>query len=187
MAKNDNVFPAEKVAAGMAMGRAAEPEIMGAPYWMAQVECVGPEGVKWRDGWHNAVQVQGKIDLMNRYFGATGGAYNTWYVALHNANATFSTVASMSQWTASEVGGYSASRASFSMASNIATQSSTWGLSYAFTTSTYTVSGLAVCNSAANATAGVAGIVYSMGTFNAGARQVMSADTLNVTLTLSMA
>jgi hypothetical protein len=175
------IFKATKMMAEM--GNKSEPTV---PYFKANYEIVKPDGSRVTGQWHNAVQVQGKIDLMNRYFGCTGGAYNTWYVGLHSANATFSTCASMSAITGSEVGGYSASRLSFSQASNIATQSSTWSLSYAFTTSTYTVSGLFIGNSAANATAGAAGILYSAGNFNAGSRQVMSADTLNVTLSLSM-
>jgi hypothetical protein len=186
---NDKISPAEKTVAGMAMARNEGGEIFG-PKFSADVECVSPEGAQWKDRWNNAVQLQGKIDLMNRYFGTNtgvGGLYNTWYVGLHSINATNNVAANMGAWVSAEVGGYGTSRLAFTNTAPFTTQSSTWSLSYAFTTNTYTVSGLAVCNYQGSATGNsTAGIIYSMGVFNAGSRQVMQADTLNVTLTLSM-
>jgi hypothetical protein len=189
---SDKVLPGDKIGAGMTMAAHDNGNVVGAPAWLADVECVGPDGTKWTDRWQNAVQFQGKVDIMNRYFGQqTNASMSVWYLGLHSyTNATASILSGLTGITASEVGGYGANRQSITI-STFNTNVYTTTASFGFTTSTYTVSGLLVAGnsvgSTASATAGTAGIIYSAGNFNAGSRQVQSADTLNVTLTLSMA
>lgn len=188
----EKVNPGEKVASGMNMGanEADSDHSVGAPRFMADFECVGPDGViKWSNRWKNAVVNQGKIDLMNMYLGRTGGAGNTWYLGLHNSTNT-NVTHQLSNITASEITGYSGnvnnSRWTMSFASTYTTNSATQTASYGMTAAvTTTVGGAFVCNQ--GVTNGTTGTLYSEGNFAAGTRQFQQNDTLNVTLTLSFA
>lgn len=190
---SDKIFPGDKVAMGMGFGQPAQ-EILGSPTFSADVECVSPDGVRWTDKWKNAVQFQGKVDLMNKYFGGqTNASQSVFYLGLHSyTNATASILSGLTGITASEVGGYATIRNSLTITTfntNIYTTTASFGFTAAAMTST--VSGLmVVANSAGSTgslTAGTAGVIYSAGNFNAGSRQVQVNDTLNVTISLSMA
>ena len=182
-----------KAVAGMGMGAKSGEEMIMAPSWMANVECVRADGSKWNDAWKNAVQLQGKIELMNRFFmSGTNASQNVWYLGLHSAtNATTNQMASMSAVQSAEVGGYAANRAALTITGTFTTVQYTTTASFGFTAAgPLTVSGMFVAGnmvgSTASATGGVAGFVYSAGNFGT-PRTVLSNDTLNVSLTLNLA
>jgi len=161
-----------------------------APKFMAELECVGPEGAKWRTKWKNTVVTQGKSDLINKYFGFASGAGYTaaWYLGLFNSAMTANTALThaLSLITSAEIGSYGANRPAitFGSALNSASQSVSQSASYVFNASTQSVGGAFICN--VQATAGTNGILYSEGNFGA-TRVVQNADTLNVTVTVSFA
>lgn len=184
----NNVKSVEKAAAGIAGGNNFS-ESIRAPYFTADFECIGPDGLpKWKTKWKNVVVDQGKGMLINRAFGCTGNYTAAWYMGLHSGSNTTNSTMQISGTgsqgaTASELGSYGANRPTITFASTYTSGQATATASYGFTAGTQTVSGAFIANvQATAATAG--GILYSFGGF-AASRQVQNNDTLNVTVTLN--
>lgn len=174
----------DKLAVGIAGGTDSAVAV-AAPSFTADFECIGADGIpKWKTRWQNVVTDEGKGMILNRCFGATTTQSTpVWYLGLHSLAATNATHR-LSNITASEIGGYAANRALIGgFASTYVSGSGSATATYGFTAAgPYTVSGAFVCNVLQTAT--TAGILYSEGNFGA-SRQVVSNDTLNVTVTLS--
>lgn len=151
------------------------------------VECFGADGqLKWTDEFDNLVVTAGLNDLLDKTF--KGSSYTAaWYVGLAAATPTFAagdTMASHGGWT--EIQDYSEG----------ARQTLTLG----------TVSGGSVSNSASKATfsinntatvggafavtvstkGGSTGTLYGGGAFTQGNRALVSGDSLQVTITLTV-
>jgi hypothetical protein len=171
----------EAVQAGIAGGAGLDFSTP-APHFVADLECIGPDGVpKWKTRWKNVVTDQGRGEALNKLFGCTGAYTASWFLGLHSLAATNQTHR-LSNITASECGSYGANRPQITFASTYTTGSATASCSYGFTAGTQTISGAFVGN--VQQTASTAGVLYSEGNFGA-SRQAQNADTLNVTLTLS--
>jgi hypothetical protein len=195
---SDKIFPGDKMKAAMNYG-AQGGDGAGAPYFVADVELVRDGQTIWKDKFANSVQQGGKVDLMNRYFGGTGGAWNTVWLGVHNrTDATFSTASRLSDVTGAEIGGYQYAGATgqrFSIAgvSSLATSNpASWTVtaSFSFTQTLQTAAGLLLAmnttGTIASLTRGTDGVIYSMGTFAGGSKPVANGDILNVTMTQSM-
>jgi hypothetical protein len=195
---SDKVFPGDKMKAAMCFG-GHDGAAFGAPFFAADVELVRGGETLWKDKWHNAVQQGGKVDLMNRYFGGTGGAWNTVWVGVHNrTDATASTASRLSDVSSAEIGGYQYAGATgqrFSIAgvTTLATSSpASWtaSASFSFTQTAQTAAGLLIAmnttGTTASLTRGTDGVIYSLGTFAGGSKPVANGDILNCTFTLSM-
>jgi hypothetical protein len=182
---NEKVAGLDQVSGGLQMGAQINDDSFFPPAFKADFQCIGADGqVRWEAPWQNAVVNQAKVDLINNYLGRTNVAHNSWYVGLHSLAAT-NVTHSLSHITGSEIGGYSANRASFTVSNTYTTNSATFSVSYGFTgAGPYTVSGAFIGDVAA--TGGTNGLLYSEGNFGA-SRQILNLDTLNVTITLSYA
>lgn len=160
----------------------------GAPFFMVDAECVGPEGVRWRDGYHNVVVNQGKQHIINRLFGSKTA--NTAGVFLHLHSATTASNHAWSDISASRVVSYGDNVPLLTFASSYTDNSASASCSYGFTAGTQTVSGGAVVfyttNTMSTNAATADMLEYSEGHF-AASRQIVSGDTLNVTVTVSYA
>lgn len=178
------------------------------PYFAAHAELHPAVGAPYR-GWtadmsHNVVQSLAKTWALNKLFGFTAinTAMNTWYVGLHSNAGTDTTFTGPNALTSAEISGYTTAagtstwRHSVSFNSNMAQQTTTFGLTYVFhAAGQQTVSGPWILGGTTNATAGQAtgnggtagAVLYACGAFNGGAKTVNSNDTLQVTVTLSVA
>lgn len=172
------------VSAGLVMNPAYT-EGSESPFFTYRVECVAPDGaVKWTEEIHNVVTRVGKGDLIDKYF--KGSTYTAaWYMGLKGTGtaASTDTLASHAGWT--EVTPYSGNRPAitFGTTSTAADTVTNQATAVAYTiNATATVAGAFV----AAAASGTSAILYSASDFSA-SRSVASGDTLNVTLTISMA
>jgi len=179
-------------AAGAGVVMAGRNDGLGAhPYFGAAVECVGPNGVRWRDGFpHNVVVNGGAEWLINKALGHATASTHGPFAALHSATVGSGNV--WSQISASQVGSYGNNVPLITFASNAAgagVRSVSTSCSYAFTAGTQTVSGLAIhwyTTNTLSTNAATADVrMYGYGTFTNGSRQVQNGDTLNATLTVS--
>ena len=153
-----------------------------APWFTAELECIGPTGPKWKETVRrNTVMTVGKAEILNRMFG--GKATSSWYMGLYSSNYATNTSHNLSDLVASEITMYGTARPTMTWttnyASNITTASSS--ATYGFTGSC-NLSGAFLAN--ISSVASTAGVLYSAGGF-AATRAVLNGDTLNVTLTLS--
>lgn len=146
-----------------------------------RVRCLGADGqVKWTEEVPNLVVTEGKNHILNTEFHA-GTAITTWYVGLKGAGTAVAadTLASHSSW--SEVAGYSGTRKEWTEgAASAGSMTNSSSMDYSIT-ATATVAG-AFLGSAASGTTGTMFGVADFGT----SRAVISGDTLQVTLTVSI-
>lgn len=151
-----------------------------APRFVYSVECVGADGnVKWTDGFSNLVTTAGKNDILDKYF--KGSAYTAaWYLGLKGTGsaAVGDTLASHAGWA--EVNPYTGNRPAITFGTTSAGSNTATAVSFSIT-STATVAGAFT----ASANTGTTGTLYSAGDFSA-SRSVVSGDTLNVTLTVTV-
>lgn len=158
-------------------------DALRAPRFHYSLVCLAADGSeRWREEIDNLVTTPGKTDIVNQYF--KGVAYTAaWYLGLKGSGvATVTdTLASHASWT--EVTTYASATLPAITFGTTATGSNTaTAVSYAIN-GTATVAGIFTStNSAKGATTGV---LYSAGDF-ASARSVLSGDTLNATLTVSV-
>lgn len=156
-------------------------EEAGVPKFRYEVICFDADGnEKWRDDFTNLVTTAGKTDIVDKYF--KGSAYTAaWYLGLKGTGtaAAGDTLASHAGWA--EVNPYSGNRPAI-------TFGSTSGGSNTASAVTYTITGAATVAGAfiANANTGTSGTLYSAGDF-AASRSVVSGDSLQVTVTVSVA
>lgn len=151
-----------------------------APRFIYEVECVGADGeVKWVERFENLVTTEGKNDILDKYF--KGSAYTAaWFLGLKGTGsaAVGDTLASHAGW--SEVTPYSGNRPAITFGTTSAGSNTATAVSYSVN-ATATVAGAFV----GSVNTGTSGKLYSAGDF-AASRSVLSGDTLNVTLTVSV-
>jgi len=174
------------------------------------VEAVGLEGVytatcydangneKWSDTIENLTTNVGRANLMNSYFGNTGGGAIVMGLGGANGSSTFTpaytdTQASHAGWY--EVGGtnaptYSGTRKTPAFSSATSANPSVLSTSAAVVfsmTGSGTVYGAFINVGGATTIDSTTGTLFSIGQFTAGSKTVTSGDTINVTYTLSAA
>ena len=174
------------------------------------VETVGLEGVyvatcydangveKWSDTIENLTTNVGRKNLMDSYFGNTGGGAIVMGLGGANGASTFTpayadTQASHAGWF--EVGGanaptYSGTRKTPSFSAATTANPSVLATSAAVVfsmTSSGTVYGAFINVGGSTAIDNTTGTLFSIGAFTAGSKTVTSGDTINVTYTLSAA
>lgn len=176
---HDNAQAGDAAECGLTM-RQSMNESFPAPSMRYVVECIGADGqVKWREEFSNLVTTAGKTDIVDKYL--KGSGYTAaWYCLLKGTGsaAAGDTLASHAGW--SEVTPYSGNRPTI-----------TWGTTSSGSNTSSAV-GISITGSATVAGAGVSsvntgtsGTLYSAGDFSA-SRSVISGDTLNVTITISV-
>jgi hypothetical protein len=155
-------------------------ETVSGPRFHYHIECVGADGkVKWVEDIDNLVTTEGKNDILDKYF--KGSSYTaTWYLGLKGTGsaAAGDTLASHSGW--SEVTPYSGNRPAITFGTTSSGSNTATAVSYTIN-ATATVAGAFV----SSVNTGTSGKLYSAGDF-AASRSVVSGDTLNVTLTVSV-
>lgn len=171
--------PQVAMAAGLVAGAGCE-ENSGVPRFTYKVECDGPDGkVKWTETFENLVTTAGKTDIVDKYF--KGSGYTAaWYLGLAGAGtkAVGDTLASHAGWT--EITAYTGNRGAITFGTTSAGSNTATAVSFPIT-GTATVAGAFISSVAT----GTSGILYSVGDF-AASRSVLSGDTLNVTMTVSV-
>ena len=163
-------------------------EHMQAPRFRYEVECVGPDGeVKWTETFFNTVMTGGKNDLLTNYF--KGSAYTAAFFVGLVDNASFSaisaadTMASHAGWIES-VAYSNSTRPALTLGTP-----SAGSVDNSASKASYTINATATINGAFTTTvstkSGTTGVLYSAGSFGS-TRSVLSGDTLNVQITLSV-
>lgn len=151
-----------------------------APKFRYDFVCLDKDGnEKWRDSIENLVTTAGKNDLIDKYF--KGSSYTAaWYCGLKGTGSASAsdTLASHGGW--SEVNPYTGNRPAISFGTTSGGSNTASANSFSITGSA-TVAGAFI----ASANSGTSGTLYSAGDF-AVARSVVSGDTLNVTLTVTI-
>jgi len=169
----------------------------GRSEWMGMIgyyeaKCYDAQGnLKWSDTIENLTTNVGRQNMLNSYFGNTGGGAIVMGLMGTGSPAYTDTQASHSGWL--EVGGtnaptYSGTRKTpaFSSATSANPSVLTTSAAVVFSmTSSGTVAG-AFINVGGSATIdNTTGVLFSAGDFTAGSKTVTSGDTINVTWTLS--
>lgn len=176
---NEASKPGVAMTAGLAAGGGCKEEA-GVPRFTYAVECIGQDGeVRWTETFENLVTTAGKTDIVDKYF--KGSGYTAaWYLGLAGAGtkAVGDTLASHSGW--SEITSYTGNRQAITFGTTSAGSNTATAVSFAIT-GTATVAGAFI----ASAASGTSGTLYSAGDFSA-SRSVLSGDTLNVTMTVSV-
>jgi hypothetical protein len=188
----------DKMAAQVAQGPSGPVEAVGAPRFVGDFECWGKDEkgepvVVWKDRFENVVVNQGRQLIINRLF-ASWTSYDNAFLFLHGASTGSANV--WSNISASQISGYATQipRVTFStqstLAGDVGANTHTATASYGFTIAgTQTVSGAGIIfytnTSCATNFATTDGRMYCYGTFNGGAQNVQSNNTLSATLTVS--
>lgn len=177
---------ADTATAGL-IAKAQAIDTIAAPRARYAFECIGPDGaVKWTETVHNIVTVTGKQLALDVVFGAV--AKPSWFMLLKNAGAAAATDTLLTHAAWTEYANYTGTRPAVTFTA--ATVVSTTGaqvthaaaISFAISGAGGTVAGVGVCT----ATSGTTGTLFNNGDFGA-ARNVTAGDSLNVTVTLSLA
>jgi hypothetical protein len=170
---------AAAAAAGLASASGLVEKVDG-PFFTYGVECIGADGqMKWSENFSNLVTTVGKNDLLDKYF--KGSAYTAaWFLGLKGTGtaAAGDTAASHAGWA--EVNPYAGNRPTITFGTSASGSNTATAVAYTIN-ATATVAGAFV----QSANTGTTGILYSAGDFSA-SRSVVSGDTLNVTLTVSV-
>jgi hypothetical protein len=163
-------------------------EAIRAPVARYDVECYGADGaLKWSECRYNTVMTAGKNDLLTNYF--KGSSYTAaFYVGLVD-NASFSAISAAD--TASSHAGWlegvpysNSTRASLALGTPSAGSVDNSASKASFTiNATATVNGAFVITNSTKS--GTTGTLYSASSFGS-TRSVLSGDTLNVQVTLSV-
>lgn len=175
---NEAANPSVGMNAGLIAGAGAAEQVAG-PRFIYSYELIRDGEVidQWETS--NLVTTAGKNDLIDKYF--KGSAYTAaWYLGLAGSGtkAAGDTLASHAGW--SEVNPYSGNRPAITFGTTSGGSNTATAVSYTCTGSA-TVAGAFV----ASANTGTSGTLYSAGDFSS-SRAVISGDTLNVTLTVSI-
>jgi hypothetical protein len=155
-------------------------------------ECYDAQGnLKWSDKIENLTTNVGRQNILNSYFGNTGGGAIVMGLKGTGTAAYADTQASHAGWL--EVGGvnaptYSGTRKtptfSAATAANPAVLNTSSAVVFSMT-SAGTVAGAFINIGGSSTIDGTTGILFSAGDFTAGSKTVTSGDTINVTYTLS--
>lgn len=181
MNHRENLLAGVAMAAGLVTNPALA-EVVAGPRFHYHIECVGADGeVKWVEDIDNLVTTVGKTDIVDKYF--KGSAYTAaWFLGLKGAGSAVvgDTLASHGGWA--EVNPYTGNRPAITFGTTAAGSNTATAVSYAITLAgPTTVAGAFV----ASVNTGTGGTLYSAGDF-AASRSVVSGDTLNVTITVSV-
>lgn len=169
----------------------------GRSEWMGMVgyyeaKCYDAQGnLKWSDSIENLTTNVGRQNMLNSYFGNTGGGAVVMGLMGTGSPAYTDTQASHSGWL--EVGGtnaptYSGTRKTpaFSSATSANPSVLTTSAAVVFSmTSSGTVAGAFINVGGSSTIDSTTGVLFSAGDFTAGSKTVTSGDTINVTYTLS--
>jgi len=146
-----------------------------------RVVCRGADGlVKWIEKTPNLVTTEGKDHILDTEFHA-GTAVTTWYIGLKATGTAVAadTMASHTSW--SEVSGYSGTRKEWTEgAASSGSMTNSSSVDYAIN-ATATVAGVFL----ASATSGTTGTLFGVADFST-TRNVISGDTIQITLTVSI-
>lgn len=157
----------------------AEIASMKSPKFKYLVECRDKDGkLKWSEEIENLVTTEGKNDIINKYF--KGSGYTAaFFCGLKGAGAPAAgdTLATHPTW--SEVTPYSGNRPAITFGTTAAGSNTATVIAFSIN-ATQTVAGAFIATS----NTGTSGTLYSAGNFTT-SRDVISGDTLNVTLTVS--
>lgn len=153
-----------------------------------EIECYGADGaLKWRDHIDNLVTNEGLNDVLDKYL--KGSSYTAaHYVLLTDGTPTVAaadTMASHAGWT--EVTAYGeAARPALTLGA-VASQSVDNSASKASfsVNATATIGGAGIATNATKG--GTTGTLYAAGAFTGGDRSLADGDTLNITVTATMA
>ncbi len=157
-------------------------------------ECFDAQGnLKWSETIKNLTTNVGRANLMNSYFGNTGGGAIVMGLKGTGAAGYTDTQASHGSWL--EVGNanaptYSGTRKTPVFAAATSANPSVLATSAAVTfsmTSSGTVAGAFINVGGTSAIDNTTGVLFSAGDFTAGSKVVASGDTINVSYTLSAA
>ena len=157
-------------------------------------ECYDAQGnLKWSDTFKNLTTNVGRANMLNSYFGNTGGGAIVMGLKGTGTAAYGDTQASHITWL--EVGNanaptYSGTRKTPSFSSATTADPSVLSTSSAVTfamTSSGTVAGAFINVGGSSTIDSTTGILFSAGDFTAGSKIVASGDTINVSYTLSAA
>lgn len=155
-------------------------DVMEAPAMRIIVECIGADGqLRWREDVHNVVCTAGKTDIIDKYL--KGSSYTAaWYVILAGTGtkAAGDTLASHAGWA--EVTPYAGNRPAITWGTTASGSNTSVATSISIT-GTATVAGAGSCT----VNTGTSGVLYNVSDFSA-SRSVISGDTLNVTMILSV-
>jgi hypothetical protein len=169
----------------------------GRSEWMGMVgyyeaKCYDAQGnLKWSDTIENLTTNVGRQNMLNSYFGNTGGGAIVMGLMGTGSPAYTDTQSSHSGWL--EVGGtnaptYSGTRKTpaFSSATSANPSVLTTSAAVVFSmTSSGTVAGAFINVGGSSTVDSTTGVLFSAGDFTAGSKTVTSGDTINVTYTLS--
>jgi len=169
----------------------------GRSEWMGMIgyyeaKCYDAQGnLKWSDTIENLTTNVGRQNMLNSYFGNTGGGAIVMGLMGTGSPAYTDTQASHSGWL--EVGGtnaptYSGTRKTpaFSSATSANPSVLTTSAAVVFSmTSSGTVAGAFINVGGSSTIDSTTGVLFSAGDFTAGSKTVTSGDTINVTWTLS--
>jgi hypothetical protein len=169
----------------------------GSQEWMGMVghyeaKCYDKDGkLKWSDSIENLTTNVGRQNLLNSYFGNTGGGAVVMGLMGTGTPAYTDTQASHGTWL--EVGGanaptYSGTRKTptFSTATNANPSVLSTSAVVVFSmTSSGTVAGAFINIGGSSTIDSTTGVLFSAGDFTAGSKTVTAGDTINVTYTLS--
>ena len=185
---NEKIKVGDVVAAGI-HGGGNNAYTMEAPWFSLKGEIIRPNGEREPvEMDHNVVVNQGKGLALNNIFGSITASTAGCALFLHSATTASDRV--WSHISASQVHSYGNSMPAITFASTYDAGLATASASYAFNASTQTVSGAGVLfytSASVGTNANESQLkLYAYGHF-AASRQVQSNDTLNVTLSVSLA
>lgn len=180
-------------AVGAVMAQTAMAEHTDAPRFRYEFECYDRDGkLKWRDHFFNTVLTAGKNDLLDKYF--AGSAYTAaFYIGLissvsFTAIVAADTAASHAGWL--EAGTTNAPTFSQATRPALAFSAASAGSKATSAAAVFNITGTGTIKGAFTATINTlmatTGVTYSAGLFTGGDRAVLSGDTVNVSLTLSV-
>jgi hypothetical protein len=186
---NEKAKASDGYGAGIVHGGQVNAEVCEAPWMAIKGEIIRPNGERIPvEMPHNVVMDSGKGHALNNLLGSITASTAGAFIFLHSA-----TTASNRVWgdiSNLQVHSYGASFPPVTFASTHNVGLATATASFGFSASTQTVSGAGLlfytsASCQTTITAG-AGLVYAYGHFST-SRQVQSGDTLNVTLSVSLA
>lgn len=155
-------------------------EHIHAPHFNYGFICLDKNGnIKWEEDIINTVVTVGRNDLLDKYF--KGSAYTAaWKLGLKGAGAVAAgdTLSSHAGWA--EVNPYAGNRPAIVFGTSASGSNTASVIAYTINGSATVAGGFIT-----DQVSGTAGILYSAGDF-ATSRSVVSGDTLNVTLTVSV-
>lgn len=163
-------------------------ETVPTPRFTYTVECIKPDGsLRWREVINNVVTTVGKNDLLTQYF--KGSGYTAaWYCGLISSVGYTTgpdagdTASSHAGWT--EGTGYSnATRPAVTFGTASSGSLATSSASSFSLNATDTIKGAFVITNSTKG--GTTGTLYSAALFSTGDRNVLSGDTLNVSITMT--